>query len=488
MKSFLKSTILYSIMAFLPIAARVITLPILLLYLSPKDMGAIGLASTVAVFLPVFFTLGLENGFSYYYFTYNKSKKLLNAYFTSILLTITGAAVFFLVILIFSGEWMYQMIFSDPNYTFEKYGLSTVLLSALSGINSLLLLYYRNQQKPVSYTVISASMFLVSVGVELIGVCYYKSGPETILWLRFFSYLIVSAIAWAALLLKMKFVFDFRFIKYTFSYSIPIMFYIILSLIYMHYDKILVENYLTLELVAVYNLAAVTAFIVENILQALQSATLPDIYQKSKRLMENVEGISRIYRGIGNVILFTIVMLCVFYPFATIHLLSEVYFSSFKVLPLLLIGQILRYFYCVYVEPLFFLKETKKLPLLNLFAAIASIGLNILLIPRMGLVGVGVASVITRAGQLLLAVYYYKRVSEFRYKLRYTHIFMIGIICTLLLIMIFNYWGISTQTQMYIYLIPFVVFSIMSYRVFLRGITLRNTFSKSVFKTIQDRM
>jgi O-antigen/teichoic acid export membrane protein len=76
-------------------------------------------------------------------------------------------------------------------------------------------------------------------------------------------------------------------------------------------------------------------------------------------------------------------------------LTTEQYFGAAAIIPLILLGYFFQGVYVFMVAPLFYFKKTLLVPVLTVAGALVNIGLNIFLIPEIGIMGAAVATAIS---------------------------------------------------------------------------------------------
>lgn len=465
-KKFLKSSVVYTVLAFLPLASRVILLPIFLLYLSPSDYGMIGLNSTLASAFPIFMTLGLDTAFSRYYFDYKRSSKLLNAYVSTIFISILIISSILIILVIPFGNNLQELLFKDHNFSFFPFGITALLYAMITSLNGILFTLYRNRQDVKSYAFFSIGLFLVMMASDIISIVILHYIPAQIVWFKIFFVLGFSFFIWLKLFSGIKIKFEKRFITNSLSYSIPLIPYMFFGFIYTSYDRVMIENKLTLGSVAIYGLAASIAFIIESIMTAIQSATFPQVYEMMKITnKENEVQVNQILRMLGIFSIGMIALICFVMPFGVFNFLKPVYLPAISILPLLLIGFCFRYMYMVYSAPLFYYKKTRLLPWLNIVAGLITIVGNLILLPLYGLYGSAVTMIAARGIQIILAFYWSKK-TPFNVNLSYLNpgllLIMISLFATCML------GKDHINSHWYVYLvnaIPLLVFiSICGYR------------------------
>lgn len=458
-KRILQSSSVYTILAFLPTASRILLLPIYLVFLTPSDFALISLNSLVASLLPLIMTLGLDTAYVRFYFEYKHSKKLSDTYFSTITLTIFGIAFVITLLSIPIGDFAFKQIFKGKDLTFFPYGITAVLFALVSSINSVFMGAYRNKQELKNFTIFSLGILIASTLSEAIAILCFRFGPDKIILLKLIAVSIFSVVIWIKTFLKTGISFDKRFLPQSIKYSLPMLPYSFSAFIFTSFDRIMIENNFSGNRVplAVYNLGAAIANITETIMFAIQSATYPTVYEFLKKgYKTHIENISKIYRIIGLGVLMVIGLLIALSPIGIINFLQQrpEYIASLTVIPILLMAFYFRYLYIVFVEPLFFFKNTKKLPWLNILLGVTTIVGNILLLPKYGIIGSAITFAGARFLQLMLTVYWYKKVSDLRFHLKYLYGLMAASALSVILCTIVNNFYI--HNKLLVYMVNFI--------------------------------
>jgi O-antigen/teichoic acid export membrane protein len=371
-------------------------------------------------------TLGLEAAFTRFFFEYRSKPQLLSTYFSTIALTIFAMSIVVAALVIPFGDLLFIYAFKNPYFTFYPFGISAVILALIGSQNLLIFAYYRNMQHVRSFTYFALSLFIVSTIGEAAAIMVFHAKAEGVIWTKLIATAVISLISWIIMFSKSGFSFDKRFLPSSFKYALPMLPYSLSALIFSSFDRIMIENRFNLASLAVYNLSAAIANITESIMFAIQSATYPTVYGLLKQNPDkNSEEISKTYRIIGVAVLIIICGLIAISPIAIINFLKPIYIESLSLIPILLMAYFFRYQYIVFVEPLFFFKYTKKLPWLNIVAGTTTIVGNFLLLPVFGLTGSAITTILARLFQLLLTMYWYKRISTIRFELRYLYVMMV---------------------------------------------------------------
>lgn len=473
-KRLIKSISIYSLLGILPTASRIVLLPIYLIYLSPRDFAIIGLNTTIIGAVSIFMSFGLDQAYSKFFFNYKRNQRVLNSYYSTIIISIFIISLILIAILLPFGTRIHQFIFKDPNFIFFPYGITALITAAIISINSVLLINYRNKHEATNFLYLAGGYFFVSTISEFIAIIGFNCNAAQIIIAKLVTTGIFSFIIWLLTVKKTGLTFDFRFLKPSIKFSLPLIPYTIFYFIYTGYDRIIIENKLTLNLLAVYNCAFAIAAVSEIAFLSIGNAVSPEIYECYKngpKLFEN--RISKIYRSYGLAILGTAGILCFFTPIAILGLLKENYIEAIQLVPILLVSFNLRYLLSIYTDVLFFFNKTSRLPYLNAFAGVITIIMNLILLPVYGIIGAAISTLITRFGQVLLAYLLSKNFITFRINLDYITTLFISSSLIMLILPLCNYLFQFRYLTLVTYSIPLFLFLAVFYNKQLKHISFK---------------
>lgn len=457
----------------LPFASRIVLLPIYLKYLQQRDFGIMSLNGTLSGALIIFLSLGLDQSFVRYYFNYKHRENILNAYVSTILISIGGFASLVTLASLFFGNQLHHLLFKDPSFTYIPFGITAFLYAIISILNGVILSYFRNRHEAVNYGLLAGGAFIIGTIAEFLAIVYFKLDVGGILWVKILTLLAYSAIFWIYILAKIKIRFDHRFLKSSSRYSLWMILYVLMSSIFSSWDRIIIENNFNMSTLAVYSLAMSISQFVEISITSVQNTMYPSVYEMFKEDFRGKAGaINQVFRGMGLVILLVIAALSILTPVAVFNFIKHADYSGVVyVVPFIMVSYIFRYLYVTISIPLFyFTSQAWRLFLLNATLALVSLPLNLFLIPRVGLLGAAFANMAGRAAQVALTYYWAQQVSDFRFNFRNITPLLIVMSVVLMAVAVFvanNHWG-----RVYTYIatsIPILVMlAFLSYIFFVR--------------------
>ena len=432
---FLKSGAVYTILGFLPTASRFFLFPFFLHYLSPEDFALISLNTMVASILPAFITLGLETSMNRFYFDFFKYPKIEKAFLSTLILSISCLSLLIGVLFIAVGPMLFHISFKTPRFTFYPFGVTALLTAMPGGLYALYLNYLRCRKALRNYVILNLSLFLLTSLGEIVGIVFLKLHVEQLVWIKPLITWPIVILSTILLLYQTGIHFEKRLLRIALSYSTPLLPHLVFGMVFVYTDRLMIENNLNLTYLAIYNLTMAISNVIDIFEQALRNATFPNVYKMLKEnVYANVLPISRIHT-INGLILTAIMAVIVFStPIGVFYLLKEVYHPLIYLIPFALIISVVRFYYLMYVEPLFFFKKIKEVSTSTFIQGCFAIVFNFLLIPRFGLYGALVANILSKAVQVGFIYYVSINIKIFQYKVSFILKCMMSLILMMVVI------------------------------------------------------
>lgn len=217
------------------------------------------------------------------------------------------------------------------------------------------------------------------------------------------------------------------------GYSTQLLPHIFFGLVFVYTDRLLIENNLNLTYLAIYNLTMAISNIIDIFEQALRNATFPNIFKLLKEdVNKNVGAVSRIHTINGLILMSIVSMVALMAPIVSYYLLKPVYSPLIYLIPFALIISVVRFYYIVYAEPLFFFKKVIHISIATFLQGSFAIILNLLLIPKFGLLGAILANILSKIIQVVYIYFTSVSIKIFQYKIR----FLLVVMTTMILILI----------------------------------------------------
>lgn len=369
-------------------------------FVKPEIYGAYSLSMMIVFFAT---TLILGSSMTPFIISANKELKKRN----SIAKSFTNQLIFFttslfiiaLIFLLFSG-------FIVDFIQIEKITLVYLYLAFIGiSIKSILGNYFLGIDKKVEHTKIG-----IYYGISLITLLFVLGFELENLFLNYFlSSFVVLLVSLHKI--KFKYIFPLKFDKLMlfehWSFTKWQMFGLTAVYFINWGDSIIINSFLTLKDVGIYNLAYQIFKGIISFLYLINTFYLPDISKniKDKKFISNYLYKSRIQLFSIGVVL--TLLLIVVSPFFLNNFFDQSYNQASVILQILLIGVIFK-FWSIFYNPLYnVLKRYRFLQMMNIVQIIINIILGILFILKFGLLGIAAATTISYFIRVLIDESYF---------------------------------------------------------------------------------
>jgi O-antigen/teichoic acid export membrane protein len=387
-------------------------LPIYVRFLSPADYGVIGLLLSVEVVAKVIFRWGVDASFMrlYYEAPATRDRQTLASTIVMFMLAINGGLL--AVALIFAPV-IASHLFGSPEYA---------LLLRLVLINTFVVGFYfipfhvmRIQGEATRFvsltfsrsaaTLIARLVLVIFAGFGVLGVVLADllvTGIFTILMTRWFAPLLRPRFSWP--LLRGALRFGLPRLPHGIAYQAVLV-----------ADRYLLSVFATLRDVGLYSIGASFGLALKLFLSAFEYAWAPFYYATMKEPDAKRTFATVTTYGVGALILLTAGLAAVSRDVVRVMTTAEFYEAA-RVVPWIAIGVLLQGIYLLTSIGLNITKRTEYYPVATALAAATSIGANLVLIPRFGMMGAAWANVLSYGVLAAVSMTFSQRVYPIQYE------------------------------------------------------------------------
>ncbi len=471
------STIIGRFLAFLlfPIYTNVFT---------PSDFGIYTLVYAYLAFLNVVYIYGMDAAFMKYTSVAEGEEKK-NTFSTPFIFVTFTSVLFSLVFYVFLNPISSAMNLPS-NFSYLLIYVVMILFFdtlALIPFNSL-----RLERKTYKFATIKIINIVINLGLNLVLILVYNFGIEAI----FISNLVASIFSFIALLpeimKKLNFTVDREILKKMMKFGIPYLPAAFASIIVQIIDVPLVERLTDTETLGIYRANYKLGIFMMLFVQMFAFAWQPFFLENAKA--ENAKEIFSKVLTIFLVVTSVIWLLLSLFieDVVTIKimgrtLLGQEFLSGLSIVPIILLAYLFNGLYMNFIAGIYIEEKTKYFPLITGFGAIVNIGVNLSLIPTMGIMGAALA---TLASYIVMAVTLFFVAEKF-YKVDYEYA-KIGKIFLLIITSGIVYYYLDMQDYLNIGTKFIILFGFLS-SIFILKIVEKSEFEKilSLFKARLNR-
>jgi O-antigen/teichoic acid export membrane protein len=404
-KTFIKSSIIYTVAGTLPMASAVILLPFYIHYLSTEAFGAFSILLALSLLVQIIATFSFDTSVYVHFHEYKNDPKKLSAFISSAFLFIAVAGAGIAVVLILTGDLIAGLVSGHGTLSFYPYGLISVFTGIFQAFfkvyNSLL----QTQQKPTLFFRSNLLSFSLIAGGTVAGLYLEPNSLIGPMGARLISAVVCGGWSFFRVAREFGIRLDYALLRSSFSFNFYSFIYQLQQWLMNYFDRILLSFFLPLSDVGVYGFLTSCLVVIEFILNGLYNSFSPKIVgmvidQKEKG---STTELNRYYNGLTAVS-----MMLVSGSILTFPLLIEAFVTkpSYQQAIVFIPYAILIYLFKpmrLYLSiPYGILKYTKSLPVIYMVVAALKIMLLALVISHFNIYGVIFTSLLTFWLEMLL--------------------------------------------------------------------------------------
>lgn len=461
---FIKSSLLITIGNALPLLSGIVLLPFYINVLNPELFAELAIYISITLLAQVVFGFGLEAYMSVAPIKL-KDDETLQVKGISTLFTFTLIFGTVLISLSFLfGTNIFKVVF-DNQFNFFPFGFLSIITAFFNNFfkihNNLLL----SQQKVNEYFTANLINFFATLLLSLIGLYVYQNSLWGPILGRFYSGIVIFILSFFGFIRHYRFQFNQVFFREALRFSVPMFIFFVFNWAMNYYDRIIIENNMTLSDLAVYDFATKCTLPLEFLQNGLFAAITPIIYKiwREKNITQSTQEVNRYFNGYSALFLILVPLSCLVIPFVVplvIH--KTIYFESFKYIGMMAVGYCFKAYYFIYYIVVLYYNKTKIMPIVYLILAAIQITLMYISTSYFGIMGIIVSSIFVKMIQPLIMAFFTKDV--FSYNFNKLKIIYLPIL--FLLIVLISQYFMDTVAFLWLYFIQFVFITSIVYLVY----------------------
>jgi len=392
-----KHSIVYGLGSIGTKIISLLLLPLYTAFLTPADYGVLQICNVLSSMIITIILMGTSSAlFKVYYNDEDEDNR--KVILGTVLIFYLFIAAMFLLPLIFFRNSISSFLIGGER---SGYLLLLVLVAAyFEGLITLGLAILRAKGKSFTYAIFSIVRLLIYIGLNIVFVATLKRNyvgvKEATLIALFISVIIIFIITYK----KIKWKFNRVYIKEILAIGIPLAIGGLASWVLNMTDrymlKFLLPEDIALTQVGLYSLGSKISSFLHFALVApfmLSWGALMYSYQNDPNAKNIYKNILNIFTAIGGVLF----ILISFFSPEILNLISQNkdYVVAYKVVPYLTFSKLLFGIYMIFTVGVTLTKKTKYISFANIIAAILNIILNFIFIPKFGMIGAALASLIS---------------------------------------------------------------------------------------------
>jgi O-antigen/teichoic acid export membrane protein len=374
-----------------------VSFPLFTRLFSVADYGLMGLVLKIVAAATVLAKMGIQNSVTRFYEEEKASpdKNALRRFYSTLFFGIGFCAVV-VTVLFALGVWALPGAMIAPYL--KDLLLFGAILILIRGTQTVLAGFLRVEERTKTYNVLD--ILAKAAGVTIVLVLYFA-------WKRslhaFFSGLVVAeaaiVIAMIVALLRRHLLdprqFDYRLLRTVVAFGFPLIWYEFTYMILDSGDRIIVNYFLGAQALGYYSAAYnISAYIQESMVAPINLALVP-LYMKVWTTKGRQPTQVFLNRTLNAFLLLAVGVVCAVFTTsrdALVFLGSQKYQAAHRLLPVLVVGLVFWSLHIFFIAGLLIHKRTSTMARLNFYACAVNIGLNVILLPRIGVMGAALAT------------------------------------------------------------------------------------------------
>ena len=412
-REFIKSSSVYSVPSLISQGISFLLIPIYTRILNPSDYGFLDLIIVFATLANLTVPLQISQGLAFFY---GKEidvarKKMYSS--SALWFTIASYSCFVLLSITNANQLSIIIMGSQAWLTAIQLGF---LYIWSNGIFFLVQNQFRWELRSRQYVVVSLIMNLMTTGASLWLAFGYNMGLEGILIGKFVGNLVGIGLSLYWLHDSYLFHIDSKILRELLYFSLPLVLAGISVWANLYIDRLMINTILTIEEVGIYGIGNRFSNLASTALIGFQLALPPLVYNhyQAEETPGHIAKILNVYLALALTIFLTLALLID--DILRIMTTSSFYSAADLIIylvPAVFLGQMY-----IFAPGLVISKKTNMVGVINLGGALTNFGLNYFLIPRLGVKGAAIATLLSNSiiftVLMILSQKYYRIPYEWR--------------------------------------------------------------------------
>ncbi len=465
-KSFLKSSLIYTIGGALPMLASILLLPFYLNYLSEKQYVSLSFYIGISLLLQILFSYSVETYFGVKYTQLNESpaeqKRFVGT--ISIFSLLIGIGLILVSLLVF--PFLFPHVFSEKDQvTFWPYGLASVItafFNAYFKTATNALIYFK---KPGLFFICNAINFVATISISVAGLVHEPNSLYGPISGRFYSGVIIFLLSLYIFRKHAEPAFDKTFLPDLQKFCTPYLMYVLCYWVLTNIDRYFLKSAIDKDTLASYDIILKCFFGIEFLQNSLSAVIFPKVFDlwARHRKHETIPESNRYFNVFTVINLLIIMFFCIITPLV-IQIFAPGkpgYFKSFAYIGIIGAGYATRSILNFYMSTILFSKSTLLLVKIFGYSALVQIAVTYTLVSHFGILGAVYSGIITKLIQVIFSYYFTRHI--FSYHFNWMKIY--GLPLLYIAVSIILFYTIPSY-NLVIYGLVFLVFSGLFYLIF----------------------
>jgi O-antigen/teichoic acid export membrane protein len=394
----------------------VVTMPVFTRYLSTSGYGVLAIVGTIQNMLEVFYELGVGSAATRSFYD-SKEEGPRRVLFGTLLVFSVGATTALTVLLLALGPWLWAMAQSEiPFYPYLGLTILTVFVGNIAVLPRAL---FRVLNQVPTFFKLSLAQAVLTAGLAVAFVVWLDLGPLGPVLATFAGAVVFFAVYATYLRPHVQLAFRPEIVRQSLAFGAPE-----IPLRWGRWalrtaDRLILQRFASLAAVGIYSVgSSVSKMGFDLVANGIHWALVPFFYSTAT---EESDGRSRrLFARIATYNLLILVALglgTLVFGRDLIHLLASAkYAEAERVMPLIVAASVLEASFYIPSKGLYLMRRTGLLLPLFLVPALLNVGLNLVLVPAMGMMGAAWSALIGYSVMITASLIVSQRVYHIPYE------------------------------------------------------------------------
>jgi O-antigen/teichoic acid export membrane protein len=412
-----KETAIYGTSTVLGRLLNFLLIPFYTNILKPEEYGITAYVYSLIAFLNVLYNYGMESAYFKYSSTLELGSKKQN--FSTPFFSVLTSSLFFSVSILALSSPIARAITLPTDYGRIIYYSAAILF--LDAIAIIPFAHLRQNNKAVHFTLIKILNIVINVSLNIILLVVYRYGVEGIFISGLAASFITVALLVPTIIKNLEFNFSSSLFKALLKFGLPSLPAGIAAMMLQVIDRPILRSLTNDASVGIYQANYRLGIFMMLVVSMFDYAWKPFFFSTAKR--SNAKEIfSRVATYFFLMMTFVFILISLFISdIAKIevfgrHLIHQSYWGGLIIVPVVLAGYLLNGLALTFSAGIYIEKKTFYLPITTSISAFANILVNLLLIPKFGIMGAAIATLVSYFLMAISTFYFSQKVYPINYE------------------------------------------------------------------------
>jgi O-antigen/teichoic acid export membrane protein len=390
LRAFIKDSAIYAIPAFISRGLALFLIPLYTRVLSPADFGSLDLLLVFAAIINLTIALEVSQGVARFYASEPDPVRKVAYASSAFWFTLVCYSALALLMLFLSPH-LADLIMGQPGL--ERAFQLGIAYIWVNGIFYLVQNQFRWELRSKHYAIVSLLMAFVTAAVSVWLAYFLNLGLLGLLSGMVAGCLTATALGLWWLRKSFRFCFEIKRLKEMLAFSTPLVFSGIAVWVSLYVDRMMINHLLSIEDVGLYGIGHRLASIAGLVMVGFQGALTPLVYAHYQN-PDTPRQLERIFRLFLSFALLVFLALTLFAVDILVLMTTPAFYGGAVVVIFLVPAILLGNMY-IFSPGITIAKKMHLIVWINVGGGLFNVSLNYLLIPRMGIMGAGMATMLS---------------------------------------------------------------------------------------------